>query len=104
MKYLIEKNGERQYVDSLEHYEGWTVLGEGAAFKPVEHGAFINGAWVVDQQKKTRAERRALLLNMDREELLENFFVEKLRDRFKALTDRVTALETEIAALKAPSP
>ena len=62
MSYLIEKNGERQYVGSLDGYGDWTIVADGEAAHPVEHANFVDGAWVVDEADKAEAERRAAIL------------------------------------------
>ena len=46
-KYLIEKDGEKQWVASLKGYdESWTVHGKGKKFEPKECHDFIDGKWV----------------------------------------------------------
>ena len=49
MSYLIEKDGERQYVGSLDGYEGWEVLGEGEAAQPPDDNdaIFQDGTWII---------------------------------------------------------
>lgn len=65
MSYLIEKDGERQCVTSLDGYADWTVLAEGEAAVPVDFATFVNGAWLVDEAAKAEAERKAAILAAD---------------------------------------
>jgi hypothetical protein len=59
-RFLIEKDGEKQFVGSLKGYDGWKVLGTGKRFAPPEHRAeFINGKWITDETKAAHAARCA---------------------------------------------
>lgn len=59
MSYLIEKDGERQHVGSLDGYEDWIVLAEGVNAKPKEHADFVGGRWRVNTARKAAAEKKA---------------------------------------------
>lgn len=65
MSYLIEKNGERCHVESLNGYEDWTVVAEGEAARPVDFANFVDGLWLVDEAAKAEAERKAAILAAD---------------------------------------
>lgn len=62
MGFLIEKGSEREYVESLDGREGWTVLAEGEAARPRDHAEFDGKRWVVDEAAKAEAEKVAAIL------------------------------------------
>jgi hypothetical protein len=88
MSYLVEKNGERQHVVSLDGYEDWTVLAEGANSRPVDHADWNPTAkrWVVNPGLQAAAMRVAAANAMSRAELLA----------------RIEALEARLAAAGIP--
>jgi phage-related tail fiber protein len=47
MRYVIEKDGERQNVSSLEGHEDWTVISEVDDELPDPEAELVDGAWVV---------------------------------------------------------
>ena len=72
--YLIEKDGEKQWVKSLQGYDkSWTVHGKDTKFEPVEHAEFVNGKWKIDSELRAKADRRVRAMSMDQHELFEYF-------------------------------
>lgn len=65
MPYLIELNGERQLVESLDGYADWNVEGEDVPVPPHDHCALVDGAWVVDAPALAEAERIAAIRSQD---------------------------------------
>jgi hypothetical protein len=53
---LIELNGERQLVESLDGYDGCTVVAEGVDAPPSDHCQFVDGAWLEDEDARAEAE------------------------------------------------
>jgi hypothetical protein len=97
-RFLIEKDGEKQFVGSLDGYDGWTVLGRGkCAAPPIGTAQWIHGRWVADRDPavasiKAEAERRILAkwpvykqLNATHEPDAD--WVKQMRKEIKAIRD-----------------
>jgi hypothetical protein len=71
MRYLVENpdNGERQHVQSLDGYKGWTILARGRNSEPKEHHHFENGRWVHDPEAERASRDEAILTHLTRKEL-----------------------------------
>jgi hypothetical protein len=66
---LIEHDGERLLVESLEGYDGATVIAENVPLPPSEFCTW-NGEWVEDEEAKVRAEEMARIEAMTKAELI----------------------------------
>lgn len=67
---LIEKNGERQCVKSMDGYDGWTVLANSVS-EPPEHSEWIAGqGYVVDEVKAAEVAEESRLRALPRRELM----------------------------------
>lgn len=91
-RYLIEKDGERQNVTSLEGYEGWTVVDDDCDLPPSDHCEYDPTApkgkrWKEDKAKREKHERRIRYKEMHRDELVDELMAEirKLEARIEKL-------------------
>ena len=69
---LIEHNGERQLVHSLDGYAGCKVIARNVKPPPHDHYTWSKGKWVEDADAKAAADHRARLNTMTRGELVEH--------------------------------
>jgi hypothetical protein len=67
---LIELNGDRQLVDSLDGYDGWSVVADGIDPPPSDHCHFEGGQWVEDETAKAAADREAEFNAMSKSDLV----------------------------------
>jgi hypothetical protein len=68
---LIEHNGERLLVNSLDGHEGCKVIEQDVEEQPHDHCRRENGRWVEDTEAKAKAEHNARLMAMTRAELID---------------------------------
>lgn len=80
MSKLIEKDGERQYVTSLEGYEGWIEVPDVA--EPKDYSELIDGQWVEKPELIPNA-----YIDMSRDELLA--WIEILEARLDTVEDQI---------------
>lgn len=103
MSYLVEKpdGSERVWTPSLSGYEDWTLIREGAGTKPKDFQKLVANDWQADADRRTRVERKARFVAMDREELVDFLLavIKKGDARLDAAEARIAALES-----KAPAP
>jgi hypothetical protein len=57
MGYLIEKDGERQYIYDLELYPDWEVIAQGNSARPIDHGEWDGEKWFIPLEKLRRWKR-----------------------------------------------
>ena len=92
MSILIESpdGKERCHVDSLDGYEGWTVVAKGAACRPKECCAWDEQSktWKKDPAKVAKRDQEARH-NMPRKDLLA--VIDALESRIEALEQRANA-------------
>ena len=69
---LIEHNGERQLVHSLDGHDGCKVIAKNVEPPPHDHCTWSKGKWVEDAAAKAEADHRARLNAMTRAELVEH--------------------------------
>lgn len=69
---LIEHEGERQLVHSLDGYDGCKVIAKNVDPPPHDHCTWAKGKWVEDAAAKVAADHRARLNVMTRGELVEH--------------------------------
>jgi len=67
---LIELNGEQQLVESLDGYDGCTVIEKDVEPPPSDYCARVDGVWVEDQAEKEVGNRDAGLAAMSRADLM----------------------------------
>ena len=83
-KYLIEKDGEKQFVSSLKGYDdSWTIHGKGKKFEPKEHHVFERGKWVHQPEAQAQADRQRMLASLTNADLVK--MIEGLADRVAKL-------------------
>lgn len=59
---LIERDGERQLVKSLDGYEGWAVVKDRVPEPPTPHAKLnAEGAWAEDAEAAEQAQVKRLL-------------------------------------------
>jgi hypothetical protein len=87
-RFLVRSKGSLQLVDSLDGYPNATVLGRNVPDPPSETARWEDGQWIDDEEKKSKAERKARLQAMTREEL-----VDMIEARLEAVERRIAALE-----------
>jgi hypothetical protein len=85
MSFLIEKDGERQWVKTLEGVEDWTVLQEDAPLPP-ENAELVDGEWRVLPEEEWATSQREFS-SMPREELVA--WIEILEARIDVLESKV---------------
>lgn len=69
---LISWRGERLLVESLDGYPRAKVLARDVEHPPSDHCRWKGGTWCEDAAAKAKAEERARLVAMSREELIEH--------------------------------
>lgn len=69
---LIELNGERQLVESLDGYKGCSIIEKNVDHPPHEHCYRSEGRWIEDLEAKDQAAEHARLHAMSRGELVEH--------------------------------
>jgi hypothetical protein len=84
MSHLIEKDGERQYVNSLDGYEDWTVVPDVPA--PQDGCELVNNEWVPNPELQLELQQQSLQ-NMTREELIA--WIEIMEARIDTLEDQI---------------
>lgn len=90
--FLIKKGKEQQYVSSLDGYDGWTVLAEGATAKPKDCCDFDGEKWVPNKEKKDKENQRA--------KRLENVPDRNTTELAAFLMERLEELQKQIDELK----
>jgi len=93
MSYLIELKGERQLVESLDGYDGWTVVEKGVDLPPSDHCTRVKGKWVEDAFAKALAEQAAELAAMSRVDM-----VTMIEGLIATQAARVDSLQTQVEA------
>lgn len=92
MSYLIESpdGQERVHTRSLDGYEDWRVLAEGAKAEPVEGAQWDEAAraWTVDPMQSAEARRAAEVRAMPSQQ------------RFDVLMDEIEALKAQMITLE----
>lgn len=73
---LIELNGERQLVKSLDGCEGCKVIERDVEASPSDFAKREGGSWVEDTEAKSTAKRNAKLLKMTRAEFMDHILSE----------------------------
>ena len=84
--YLIEKNGERQFVSDLDGYEGWGVIGDAA---PKDGCDLIDGVWVKNHDAASDIQSREFE-TMPREDLIA--WIQILESRLDTIEDKVNGV------------
>lgn len=69
--HIIEQNGQRMIVRSLDGHEGATVIASNVPPRPNECCEWDGSKWVEDKPKKARMDDLAKLNKMNRLEFLE---------------------------------
>jgi hypothetical protein len=71
MRYLVEnpENGERQNVESLEGYDGWTILAKGSKSEPKEYHRFKSGRWIHDPEMEQAIKDETIISGLTLKEL-----------------------------------
>lgn len=69
--HIIEANGERMIVKSLDGHESATVVASNVPPRPHDCCEWDGSKWVEDKQKKDRMDELARLKRMNRLEFLE---------------------------------
>jgi hypothetical protein len=89
MGYLIEKEKEKQWVNSLEGYEGWQVVVQDVP-RPIEDSTLDlhTKTWKVDKEKRRESKHKAISNTLDNEQL-----IFRLEDLLADIEDRLEALE-----------
>ena len=91
---LIDFNGEQQLVESIDGYEGCTVIAEDVGAPPSDHCTFADGAWVEDTAAKAAAEQAAQLNTLSKAEL-----VQMLQTSINEQASRIDTLTTQVATV-----
>jgi hypothetical protein len=91
---LIELDGERQLVESLDGYAGWAVIEKDVDLPPSDYCARVDGAWVEDTAAKDAGEQAAALEAMSKADLLS-----MIDAKIAVVSASVDSLATQVGAV-----